>query len=166
MQVAEEVDNYHIQSPAHPFIKKHHFLLPENARFGSQDICFTLVQHTIAYTKALQHWAKGVHPPGPSQPCCLARTFQELWQAMEPLATFTEGDIFVAMASSPWTEITLPWLMKGVPQESLRSHAQSNRDGLRESPSVAHSEAQPTTTAMWVTAKAEMPTTPPQENHI
>ena len=88
-------------APAHPSIRKHHFLPPKNVRFGSQDICLAQVQHTIAHVRALQHWAEEMQPPVPSQPHCLVRSVQELWWAMEPLATFTEGDIFVAMVPSP-----------------------------------------------------------------
>ena len=50
------VDNYHTPLLANPSISKHHFLPPKNVRFGSQDICLILVQHTNAYVRGLQNW--------------------------------------------------------------------------------------------------------------
>ena len=137
---AKKVNTYHVQLLAHPSIGKHHFLLLRDARFSTQDIHLAQLQHTITYARALQHWAKEVHPPVPSQPHHLARSVQELWWAMEPLVTFTEEDVFITIAPSKWTEITLPWPMEAVPQQSWKSCTQSGRVCLRGSLSVTHSE--------------------------
>ena len=101
-------------------------------------------------------------PPVPGQPCHLVWSVQELWWTKEPLFTFTE-DVFLIMVASKWMEITLPQLTKAISQESLRSRAWSSRACPRGSLSTMYSEGQPTTTAMQATAKAEVPTTPPQE---
>ena len=111
----KKVDNYHMQPPAYPSIEKHHFLPPKDARFDTQDTHLTQLQHTIAYARALQHWHKEVHPPIPCQPHCLVRSVQEFQWAVELLATFAEGDVFMTTAPSKWIEITLPWLTKGCP---------------------------------------------------
>ena len=74
----KKVNNYHTQPLAHPSIGKHHFLQLRGARFSSQDIHLTQLQHTIAYARALQHWAKEVHLPVPGQPHHLVRGVQAL----------------------------------------------------------------------------------------
>ena len=51
----KNVDNYHTQLLTNPSIGKHHFLLPRDIRFSTQDICLTQLHHTITYTRALQH---------------------------------------------------------------------------------------------------------------
>ena len=59
---AKKVNNYHTQLPAHPSISKHHFLLPRDVRFGTQDIHLTQLHHNITYARVLWHWAEEVHP--------------------------------------------------------------------------------------------------------
>ena len=71
---AKKVEKYYVPLPVHPSIGKHHFLLPKDARFGTQDIHLSQLHHTIAYARALQHWAEEVHPPVPGQPHHLARS--------------------------------------------------------------------------------------------
>ena len=115
--------------------------------FGTQDICLSQQQHTIAYTRALQYWAKEVHPPVPGQCHGLVRSVQELWWAMELLITLAEGDVFMTLVPSKWTEITLPWLVEAVPQDPSKSHTQSSRTHPRGSISISHSEGQSVTTA-------------------
>ena len=146
-----------------PSFGKHHFLSPRDLRFSTQDIHLTQLQHTIAYARALQHWAEEVYPPVPGQPCHLARSVHDLQWAMELLITFADGDVFVTMVPSKWTEITLPQLMKAIPQESPKSNAQSSRAHQRGSQSATHTKVWPAATAMQATAKAGAPTTPPQE---
>ena len=107
---AKKVDNYHAQLPAYPSICKHCFLLLRDVRFGTQGICLAQLHHTIAYARALQHWDKEVHPPVPSQPHHLVRSVQALCQAVEPLISFKERDVFMTMAPSKWTEVTLTQL--------------------------------------------------------
>ena len=157
----KKVYNYHVQPLAHPSIGKHHFLPLRDVRFGIQDICLTQLHHTIAHARALQHWAKEVHSPVPGQPHHLVRSVEELWQAMEPLISYEEGEVFITMASSNWTEVTLPLLMETVPEEFHNSCTESSWAHPRGSLSVTCSEGWPATTAMWATAKAEAPTAPP-----
>ena len=63
-----------MQPLAHPIPSASTTSAPKNIRFGTQDICLTQLQHTIAYARALQHWANEVHPPVPSQPHHLVRS--------------------------------------------------------------------------------------------
>ena len=104
-----------------------------------------------------------MHFPVPGQPHHLVRSVQEIWQAMEPLITFKEGEVFTTMALSKWTEITSPQSMEAVPQESPKSHTQSSQAHLRGSLSANCSKGWPATTAMQGTAKAEALTTPSWE---
>ena len=106
----EEVINYYVPLLAHPSIGKHCFLPPKDMRFSTQDICLSQLHHTIAYARALQHWAEEVHPPVPGQAHHLARSVQELWWAMEPLIYFKEGEVFVTTVPSNCTEVTSPQL--------------------------------------------------------
>ena len=132
-------------------------------RFGAQDICLHQLHHTIAYERALQHWSDEVQPPVPGQPYHLVGSVQELWWTNELLITFAEGDIFVTLAPSGWTEITLPQSTKAMPLEPPKSHSCSSRAYPRGSLSEACSKSWPTATDMWATGEAEAPTTLPQE---
>ena len=91
---------------------------PVDARFGSQDYQLTQSHNTIAYARALQHWAEKAQPPIPSQPCCLAKSVMELQQAMELLVLFMEEGVFTAMASSNWMEVSSPGLLEPISQDS------------------------------------------------
>ena len=51
------------------------------------------LQKTLAYVKALQYWAEKAQLPCPGEPHQLAESAQELHQAMEPLATFTDTEV-------------------------------------------------------------------------
>ena len=48
---AKKVDNYDTQLLTHSSIWKHHFLLPRDMRFSTQDICLAQLHHTIAYAR-------------------------------------------------------------------------------------------------------------------
>ena len=156
----KKVDNYYAKLPAHPLIGKHHFLLPKDVRFGTQDIHFRQLHHTIAYTRTLQHWAEKVHPPVPGQPHHLVRSVQELWWAIEPLICLEEEEVFAIMVPSNWMEVTSPQSTETIPQESQKSHTQSSWVHLRGSLSVTHSEGWPATTATWATTMVEALATP------
>ena len=104
---AKKVDNYDTQLLTHSSIWKHHFLLPRDMRFSTQDICLAQLHHTIAYARALQHWAEKVHPQITAQPCFLVRSVQDLWQAMEPLVSFKEAEVFMTTVPSNWMESSL-----------------------------------------------------------
>ena len=157
---AKKVDNYHAQLLVHPSISKYHFLPPRDVKF-TQDIHLTQLHHTITYARALQHWAKEVHPLVPSHLFAWQGVVQELQWAMEPLITFAEGDVFMIMVLSKWMEITSAQSTKAMPQESPKSHTQSSRACPRGYMSVTCSEGWPATTAMQATTKAEALTTPP-----
>ena len=58
------------------------YLPPLDARFGTQDYHLKQPKITLAYAKALQHWAKVAKPLPPGEPC----------QFMDPL--------------SPWVMVT------------------------------------------------------------
>ena len=105
---AKGVDYYYMQLQVHPFIRKCLFMLPEDMRFGSQDIYLLQKHHTVGYARALQHWAEEAQPPVPSQLHHLEGSVLELWQAMDLLVTFAEGDVFITTVPSGWMEITSP----------------------------------------------------------
>ena len=102
------------------------------------------LHHTLAYARALQHWAEEVQPSVLSQPRHLVGSVLELWQAMDPLITFVEGDLFITTALSRWMEITLPQLTKVA--QPPRRHSHSSRAHPRGSLSATHSKGQPTAT--------------------
>ena len=158
----EKVDNYNVTLPGHPLMGKHCFLPLKDMRFGTQDIHLSQLYHTIAYARALQYWAKEVHPPVPDQHYHLARSVQELWWAMELLITFA-GDVFMTTVPSKWMEITLPQSMEALPQEPLKNHTRSSRAHLRGSMSTSHSKGWSVTAAKQVTATKGAPATPPKD---
>ena len=144
----KKVENYHMQPLTHHSISKYCFLLPKDARYGTQNIHISQLQHTVAYARPLQYWTEEVYPPVPGQPHHLVRSVQELWQAMELLISFKEEEVFMTMVSSNWTEVTSPWLTETSPQESWKSHTQSSRACPRGAMSATDSEGQPATAAM------------------
>ena len=67
------------------------------------------------------------------------------------------------MAPFIWTEVTLPWSMETMPQESQKSHTWSSRTHPRDAMSATQSEGWPTTTAIKATTTVEALVTPPWE---
>ena len=87
-------------------LKCNDHLPPPDPRFGTQD--FWLKQHekTLAYAKALQHWAEVAKTPWLGELCKLAECVKELRQCMELLTTFTDEDILANDPPLSWKKIT------------------------------------------------------------
>ena len=163
MQLGKGVDNYYMHLLVHPSIGKYCFMPLKDLRFGCQDLHLHQGHHTTAYTRALQHLDEKAQPPIPGKPHHLVRSVLDLQQAMLPLVTFAEGDVFITTVPSAWMEITLPQSMTPAPAESPKSCSHSSRACLRGSLFATSSEGWPTATTMWATTEAEVPTVPPQE---
>ena len=82
------------------------FLPFNKLQFSGQDYCMKQPQKTLAYTKALQHWAEKAQPPTPGKAHQLAECVQELREAMEPLTTFTDAEVFGDDVPLHWVKIT------------------------------------------------------------
>ena len=78
-----------------PHCLDHDTYLPmPDLRFGSQDYCLEQPQKTLAYAKALQHWADLAKPTLPGESHQLAECIKELKEWMEPFTTFTDAKVF------------------------------------------------------------------------
>ena len=82
------------------------YLLLKDMRFGAQDYCLCQLQKTLAYVKALQHWAKEANPPMPGKLHQLAECICELQESMESLTTFSDAKIFGEVESSNGVWVT------------------------------------------------------------
>ena len=63
----------------------------QDLRFGLQDYHLKQPQKTLAYAKALQHWANLTKPTLPGKSHQLAECIKELGEWMEPFTTFTDA---------------------------------------------------------------------------
>ena len=90
---AQGRDNNYSALSAPACIRLKDFLPPPDSRLPCRDIREGQSQKTLAYTQALQYWAKKVRLPMPSQPCLLAGCVQELKQMMEEYVALTEDAI-------------------------------------------------------------------------
>ena len=69
-------------------------------KFGREDYRIHQPQKTLAYAKVLQYWAEKAKLPTVGEPCQLAECIQELREAMEPLTTFTDQEVFSEVTPS------------------------------------------------------------------
>ena len=83
-----------------------HYLPPLDTRFSTQDYQLKQPERTLAYAKALQHWAKVVKPLQPGEPHQLAECVKELRRCMRPLTTFIEEQGLSKDPPSPWVMVT------------------------------------------------------------
>ena len=82
------------------------FLPIQDMQFGGQDFWLKHPQKTLAYAKALQHWAEKAQPPTPGKPCQLAESVLELQCVMDPMMTFTNEEVLEDVQPSNWVRIT------------------------------------------------------------
>ena len=147
---AQGLNNHHMPPCSHPSIGKDRFLPPQTEQFHAQDYWLTQPQHMVTYARVLQHWAEKAQPPNPSEPHHLVGSVAELWWVMEPLVTFTDDEVFAAMAPSDWAEITLPQLAEPVSPGPHCQHTYSQSHSCQACPRgslvATHSKSQPTIT--------------------
>ena len=105
------------------------FLPFNNMQFGGQDYHMKQPQKTLAYTKALQHWAEKAQPPMPGKPHQLVECVQELRETMEPLMTFTDAKVFSNDVPLYWVKITSSRISE--PTEPTTSQEQSHSQNRR-----------------------------------
>ena len=78
-----------------PHCLNHDDLLPPpDPRLGAQDFQLKQPEKTLAYAKALQHWAEVAKPLWLGKLHKLAECVKELRQYMEPLTRFKDEDVF------------------------------------------------------------------------
>ena len=75
--VATQGFNNYMAPPAPPCLDCDAYLPIEDPRFGSQVYCLKQLQKTLAYTKALQHWANLAKPKPSGKACQLAECIKE-----------------------------------------------------------------------------------------
>ena len=125
-------------------------MLPSDLRFGSQDYWLAQSHRTLAYIRTLQYWAEEAQPLVLGWPHHLAENMANLWQAMDPLISFIEVEVFTAIVPSNWVEVSSPRPVEPTPQDPHCSHSHSHSRShwacQRGSPSVAHWEDKPINT--------------------
>ena len=116
-------------------------------------------QKTLAYPKALQHWAEKAQPLTPGKSHQLAESVQELRCSMDPMATFTTVVVLDDAPTSNWVKITSSRMVEPTPREC--SHSRAKRAHARGSFLGIHDEklSQTMTTAQ----TASQPPAPAQE---
>ena len=77
------------------------YLSLPDMRFGTQEYWLKQPKRTLAYTKALQHWAEVSKPLQLGKPCQLAEHVKELRRCMRPLTMFTEEQVLLKDPPSP-----------------------------------------------------------------
>ena len=87
-------------------------------------------QKTLAYAKALQHWAEEVRPPLLGKLHQLAECFHELQESMEPFTTFTDAKVFREVEPSNWVWVTPS--KSSEPAECTPPHSQNSRTQVRD----------------------------------
>ena len=92
--------------PTPPCLDHDAYLLMDDLRFGSQNSHLKQLQKTLAYAKALQHWADLAKPTLLGKSSWLGECIKELREWMEPFTTFTDAQVFEPMDSSNWVEVT------------------------------------------------------------
>ena len=82
------------------------YLPLRDMRFATQDYCLSQPRKTLAYAKALQHWAEEAKHPMPGKLCQLAECIHELRGSMEPFTTLTDAEVFGEVEPSNWVQVT------------------------------------------------------------
>ena len=109
-------------------LKCNHHLPPSDTRSSAQDYHLKQPEMTLAYAKALQHWAKVAKPPPSGESCQLEECIKELRRCVELLTTFTDGEVLAKDPPSPWVMVTPSWCSEVVDeeaQEALRDWSHS-----------------------------------------
>ena len=92
--------------PAPPCLDCDAYLPMEDLRFSSQDYCLKQLQRTLAYAKALQHWAELARPTPSGESCQLVECVKEWREWMEPFTTFTDAQVFQLVEPLNWVWVT------------------------------------------------------------
>ena len=103
---AKKMENNYLVLPAPHCLKRDAFLPFNTMKFGSQDYHMKQPQKTLAYTKALQHWAEKAQPPMPGESCQFVECLWELREMMEPLTMFTDAEVSSNDVPLHWVKIT------------------------------------------------------------
>ena len=98
MSEVHDIENYYLAPPANNCLHQNDFLSPPDPRFPCQDLWEEQLKKTVAYTQALQYWAKRANLPMPDQPCLLARSILELCEKMEWYVSFFDDIILGSVA--------------------------------------------------------------------
>ena len=67
---------------------------PATSIFACRDIREVPKEKTVAYARALQHWAEQNNLPAGGEPCLLARSILELRKEVEWYLSFTDKEVF------------------------------------------------------------------------
>ena len=113
-------NNYTVP-PAPPCLDHDAYLLMEDPRFSSQDYHLKLPQKTLAYAKAIQHWANLATPTPSGKSHQLAECVKELREWMEPFTTFTDAQVFKPMEPLNWVWVTPSKSMETLKPSPLRN---------------------------------------------
>ena len=92
------VENYYHAPLALPCICQKDFLPQPDPKFACWDIRESQLEKMVAYAQDLQFWAEKANLPTQGQPCLLAGSILELWEAMECYVSFSNDTIFGSMA--------------------------------------------------------------------
>ena len=123
--VATQGFNNYMVPPTLPCLDHDAYLAMEDPRFGSQDYCMKQLQKTLAYAKALQHWANLARPTPSGESCQLVECIKELREWMEPLTTFTNTQVFEVMKPLNWVWVTPSKSMGTLESSPLWEHSSS-----------------------------------------
>ena len=86
---------------------KHDDHLPAlDIRFGSQYYHLKQPKKTLAYAKALQHWAEVAKSTLLDEPCQLTECVKELRKCMGLLTTYMDEEALANNPLSPWVMVT------------------------------------------------------------
>ena len=94
--------NDYMVPPTRHCLDQDTYLPLKDMQLGSQDYHLKQPQKTLAYAKALQHWAKLAKPTPPHEPCQLAECIKELREWMEPFTMFTDTQVFDQVELLNW----------------------------------------------------------------
>ena len=94
--------NNYMVPPTPPCLDCDTYLPMKDSRFSLQDFQLKQPQKTLAYAKALQHWADLAKPVLPGESHQLVECIQELRRWMEPFTTFTDAQVFDLVEPSNW----------------------------------------------------------------
>ena len=104
--VATQDFNNYMAPPAPPCLDHDAYLPRKDQRFGSWDYCLKQPQKTLAYAKALQHWANLAKPTLLGESHQLVECIKELREWMEPFITFTDAQVFKPIEPLNWVWVT------------------------------------------------------------
>ena len=110
--------NDHQDPPSPLCLCQKNFPPPPDSIFACWDIQENHHEKMVAYAQALQFWAEKADPPTGGKPCLLAGSVVELWEEMKCYVSFSDEDVFDAIALLEETTIITPaeTITKSTPQ--------------------------------------------------